>query len=543
MPVRTLIRARSIYRTARDAAPARAILLEDDRIVATSPAPDGLDASAGSSARVIDDQTLTILPAFYDTHCHLREFARNIALVPVDRATTVAEFLELVREQASRVPPGTWIQTSNAWHEKNLVEQRAPTARELDAAIPEHPVLARRGGHMAFANSLALKMAGITAQSPNPPGGVFGRDGGGSLDGMLEGSAQYGVARLIPALSRDDLIANVERASRALAEVGLAAVRDPIVLPADVVLYHEAAESKCLTVRCRLMPLVMPTRNLDDARKSIDAYDALRARDDDLVRIWGLKLVMDGGAEGGALDAPYANDPTFSGHLNWDPDVMTKVVDLALSRGFRVGTHCCGDRAVRTVLDCYEKARAQHPGLAAGSLALEHAFLADRTQRSRAISMGVHVTVQHPLLYALGAQLLDYWGADRTRQVMPVKAWLDEGADLSAGTDYPVGSYDPMESIWGMVTRQTKTNGVQGPEYAIDVRTAIDLYTASGAALDGEGATRGTLEPGKIADIIAYREDPFVCSVDALRSLPVCLTLVGGRETFSSQKGIREPRA
>jgi predicted amidohydrolase YtcJ len=351
------------------------------------------------------------------------------------------------------------------------------------------------------------------------------------------------MARLIPPLSREALITNLEGASRALAEVGLGAVRDPIVVPADIALYHEAAESNRLAVRCRLMPLVMPTRDLEEARTSIDAYDAQRARDNDFVRIWGLKLVMDGGAEGAALDAPYANDPFFSGHLNWDPEVMTEVVDLALSRGFRVGTHCCGDRAVRTVLDCYERAFRHHPGLAPGSLALEHAFLADRTQRARAISMGVHVTVQHPLLYALGAQLLEYWGPARTGQVMPVKAWLGEGAVLSAGTDYPVGSFDPIESIWGMVTRQTKTNGVQGPEYAIDVRTAIDLYTAGGVALDGEGATRGTLEPGKLADMVAYREDPFVCRVDALRSLQACLTLVGGRETFSSHKVIRDPGA
>jgi predicted amidohydrolase YtcJ len=238
---------------------------------------------------------------------------------------------------------------------------------------------------------------------------------------------------------------------------------------------------------------------------------------------------MDGGAEGGALDAPYANDASYRGHLNWDPDVMTAVVDAALGRGWKIGTHCVGDRAVRTVLDVYERALVAHPDTPANTLALEHAFLADRVQRARAIRMGVHVTVQHPLLFALGAQLMAFWGPERTRDVMPVKAWLDEGALLSAGTDYPVAKFEPLESIWGFVTRETQGNGVQGAEHAIDVWSAIALYTRGGALLDGEEDRRGTIAPGMLADLVAFKGDPITCPRDELRAMAPALTMVDGR--------------
>jgi predicted amidohydrolase YtcJ len=154
--------------------------------------------------------------------------------------------------------------------------------------------------------------------------------------------------------------------------------------------------------------------------------------------------------------------------------------------------------------------------------------------------LGVHVTIQHPLLYALGAQLVVYWGPERTREVMPVKSWLDEGASLSAGTDYPVGSFNPLEAIWGMVTRETQRNGVQGAGYAVDVRTAFDLYTRGGAALDDETATRGTLEPGKLADFVGYPADPFACAVDDLRTLRLVFTNAGGRITSSRHADFSE---
>ena len=204
---------------------------------------------------------------------------------------------------------------------------------------------------------------------------------------------------------------------------------------------------------------------------------------------------MDGGVEGGFLGEPYANNPAFRGHAFWEPDDFEQVVEHAVGRGWPVGCHAVGDCAVRRVLDGYEQVALRHPGLPPGTLVIEHAFLADAEARARAVRLGVGVTVQHPLLYSLGGNLVRYWGPGRASQVMPVRAWVDEGALIAAGSDCNVSFFDPLLSNWGLVTLGTRTVGVQGPEYGVDTYTAIRLYTAAGGQLLGEDRSVGTWRP------------------------------------------------
>jgi len=515
-----LIRAQRVWTGVRGSK-TRAIAIARDRIAALADEPHALDARIGPSTQVLDDPAWCVVPALYDTHNHLGEFIRNFALAPVERARTLAEFLELIAAEAARTPAGRWVQTSNAWHERNLVEQRAPTAEELDRVVPDRPVLCRRGGHVAFANTRALAIGGISReQSPT---------------GMLEGNAVYQVMQHATRLPPDEQIENVGRATRAYAATGLGAIRDPIVRRDGMGLYEAAHRNGAIATRCRLMPLVQPTRDPAEAIAAIDGFAPWRDRGDDMLRVWGLKLVMDGGVEGAALEAPYANDPTSSGHLNWEVDVLAQVVSAALDRGWRVGVHCAGDGAVRTTLDAFERACSGRVAPAPGTLAIEHALLADGEQRARAIRLGVHVTVQHALLYALAAQMITYWGRERAARAVPVRDWLAEGAQLSAGTDYPVASFSPMESLWGFATRQTLRDGVLGGEQVIDRETALSLYTLGGATLDGETAHRGTLEPGKLADLVAFPADPLACPLEQLRTLAPLFTMVGGKLVYDAR--------
>ena len=204
-------------------------------------------------------------------------------------------------------------------------------------------------------------------------------------------------------------------------------------------------------------------------------------------------------------------------------------MEHAVGRGWRVGCHAVGDCAVRRVLDAYEQVALRHPGLPPGTLVIEHAFLADAQTRARAVRLGVGITVQHPLLYSLGGNLVRYWGPDRASQVMPVRAWVDEGALIAAGSDCNVSFFDPLLSIWGLVTRGTRTAGVQGPQYRVDTYTAIRLYTAAGGQLLREDHSIGILAPGAFADVVGFRADLLDCPVDDLPSQQPVLTLVGGR--------------
>jgi len=528
-----LIKAAAIH--AMTGATYRSVGLRGTEIAALSPEPDGLDDLAGPDTVRADLGDLTVLPAFSDSHEHLMEASRNTLLVPVDKARSVAEFTSMVSQAARVAPPGKWILTSMGWHESNLAENRLPTGAELDTAAPGHPVFARRGGHLAVANTLALQTAGVGRDTPDPPGGKIGRLPDGRPSGVLESAAVYQVAAFAPAASADELAGAIGTRSGEYAALGVGTIREPMVTLDDLLAYQQAWRGELLNVRVRAMIRVGHELSAADALALIRGLGTWSGFGDDWLRIWGLKFVMDGGVEGGALEQPYANDPANSGHLNWDPAAMTEVCTEAVRRGWRIGTHAAGDRAVRTLLDVYEGVVAQTGSLPPWTLVIEHALLSDRAQRERAVRGGFGVTVQHPLLWNMGSEMLVTWGPERTRQVNPLDDWLALGASLAAGTDI-ARPFNPMTNVWGMATRGTKSAGIQGTEHAIDVPTALRLYTLGSAALNGEADRLGSIAPGKLADLVAYPLNPLTADLDDLAELTPALTIVGGRATHDPDK-------
>ena len=209
-------------------------------IVAVSAKPNGLDDLTGRDTVVVDASDLTVLPAFSDSHEHLIDASRNTLLVPVGKARSVAEFTGLVAAAARDAPPGEWILTSIGWHESNLAENRLPTLAELDAAVPDHPVLARRGGHLAVVNSAGLQAAGIEADTPDPPGGKIGRLADGSRDGVLEGGAVYQVAAFAPGPSPAQLAGALRASSAAYAALGVGTIREAMITLDELLAYQEA---------------------------------------------------------------------------------------------------------------------------------------------------------------------------------------------------------------------------------------------------------------------------------------------------------------
>ena len=517
-----LIRARAIHSMTGEVY--RSVGLRGAKIAAVSPDPDGLDDLAGTDTVITDAGDLTLLPAFADSHEHLMEASRNTLLVPVDRARSIAEFTAMVAAAARNAAPGAWIMTAMAWHESNLTENRLPTGAELDAAAPGNPVLARRGGHLAVANTAALAAAGVGPGTPDPPGGKIGRRPDGRPDGMLEGGAVWQVAAFAPAPGRAELATALRRGSAAYAALGVGTIREAMINTEELLAYQDAD----LSVRVR--PLIRVGNELteDAAIALIRGLNEASGSGDDWLRVWGLKFVMDGGVEGGALEQPYTSDPSNTGHLNWDPVVMTRVCADAVRRGWRIGTHAAGDRAVRTVLDVYEAVAAQVGPLPPWTLVIEHALLADPAQRERAVRGGFGVTVQHALLWNMGSEMLHTWGPERTRQVSPLDEWLALGADLAAGTDI-ARPFNPMLNVWGMATRGTKAAGVQGPEHAIGVASALELYTMGTARLNHDQDQLGSVTPGKLADIVGYPADPLTVDLDDLPGLAPAFTIVGGR--------------
>jgi predicted amidohydrolase YtcJ len=521
-----LIRAGAIHSMAGETY--RSVGLRGAEIVAVSTEPDALDDLTGTGTIVTDAPDLTLLPAFSDSHEHLMEASRNTLLVPVDRARSIAEFLAMVRDAARAADPGAWVLTSNGWHESNLAENRLPTIAELDEASPDRPVFSRRAGHLAIANTAALRAAGVGPDTSNPRGGTIGRLPDGGLSGVLEGRSVYDVAAFAPPPTRADLVEGLARSSAAYAALGVGTLREAMITQDELLAYQDAADAGRLSMRVRPLIRVGAELSADDAIALVRGLGARSGLGDDWLRLWGLKFVMDGGVEGAALEQPYANDPGNSGHVNWETGALTRVVVEAVRRGWRVATHAAGDRAVRLLLDAYEAVLAEVGAVPPWTLVIEHGLLSDAAQRARAVRAGVGVTVQHALLWNMGSEMLQTWGPERTSRVNPLDEWLAAGADLAAGTDI-VRPFNPMTNVWGMATRGTKAAGVQGPEHAIPVARAIELYTMGTARLNREADRLGSVAPGRLADLVAYPLDPLAADPDRLPELTPSFTVVGGR--------------
>ncbi|ANP52453.1 putative amidohydrolase YtcJ [Streptomyces griseochromogenes] len=530
-----LIRAAAVHTLVPGQDPQRALAVRGDRIVALSSDPKGLDAWVTARTRILDLPRATVLPAFDDTHTHLIFAGHSAHDVPVHRARTIPEFLELIRERAATTPEGQWIRTTANWQELNLAERRLPTAAELDQATERHPVLVKRGGHNDVVNSCALRLAGITEDTPVPAGGVIGRDADGRLNGRLIDNALGLVERLVPAQDRARRVDGLRLASGQYAATGIGTVRDCAVSLDDYAVLLDARDAGALSTRVRALISAIGLSSAAEVDDLLDAMEDWRHSADPWLGTWGVKFGLDGGLEAGATEEPYACDHTFSGTLTWEPDALVEAVEAVVRRGWRVGTHAYGDRAVRILLDVYERVLRNNPGLPGGTLVMEHGGLAGPEQ-PRAVALGVPVTIQQPLLHDTAEVEREFWGPERVAALFPARGWLDQGALVTAGSDYPVGQFGAMRSVWGMTTRQTVI-GVQGPQHSITYDEAIALHTTHATRLLGEDHLRGTLTPGRLADLTLWDQDPARCPSDALRDLDPTHTLLGGRLVHGAGSG------
>jgi predicted amidohydrolase YtcJ len=345
------------------------------------------------------------------------------------------------------------------------------------------------------------------------------------------------ILRLMPQPNLDDRIRGLESASAAYAAAGIGCVRDCAVPIADIPILMATHDSGKLHVRTRALISSIGLTSASAVTSLLDHMEQYRhLQHDDWLSIWGVKFFLDGGIEAGATKEPYEGRPDegccgstdFCGTLIWDTDEMLEAMDAVVRRGWRIGTHAYGDRAVDTLLDVYGRLQQRHPHLAAGTLVMEHGGLADPVAQARTVKMGIPVTIQQPLLHDVAVIQSLYFGKDRTARLFPAREWLDAGALIGGGSDYPVGSFGAMRSVWGMTTRETVA-GVMGLEHAITPGEAVALHTTMAAELLRESDVRGDIAPGKFADLTIWPWDPLSeKNLYDLRDLEPTYTIIGG---------------
>jgi hypothetical protein len=339
------------------------------------------------------------------------------------------------------------------------------------------------------------------------------------------------VMKVLPPTSPSVLADGMATTSGIFAAHGIATVRDPAVSPAEWQVYQDIAAQGRLKVRSSAMIISTPATIAGAG--SITAYlDDLEGRGirpqagPGLLGLWGLKFVLDGGAEAAAMTQPYANRPGFFGELLWEGAELTEALAICVRRGWPVGTHAFGDRAVGVLLDAIHAIIGRDGPLRPGMLVIEHGGLIGADRIAEATALGVHITAQHALVAGLAEPFAEAFGAQRAGDLFPFRELLDAGTWVSAGTDHPIGPIDPLAGVHGMTTRQTPF-GILGAEHAITRAQALRLYTVAGARFLGQ-YSGAPLSVGAPADFVAYRTDPLTCPAEDLLTITPERTVVGG---------------
>ena len=446
-------------------------------------------------------------------------------------AQKIADVQEAVAARVARTPPGQWVVASSGWHESILEEGRMPTRWELDKVAPNNPVFIPRGGHVITVNSAALQLAGITKDTPNPEGGVIVRDpASGEATGVLLETAAALVRRVVPPPS-GNIIELLKNTMRELNSYGIVGVIEPGVDERQMALYRTLHDAGEMTVRTDVLYRALRKA---DVEKGIAAIRA--QKNDDMLRFVGIKFPLDGGVEGARMYSPFRivpgeqPDPEYRGVLLLPPgkeDEYVEGLKLVAAAGLQAQTHAVGDETIDVIARAYERVNREIPirGL---RWTIMHIFHPTDAAIAKMAEIGVMATVQdHPVL--LGHNQRRWWGDERAADAIPIRKLIDRGILVGGGTDGPVVPVDPFLSMWWMTTRQVLKGYVLGREHAISAKEALTLYTINNARIMGVERERGSIEPGKLADLAVLSQDILAVPPNAIRDTKALLTVVGGR--------------
>ena len=509
-----------------------AFAVAGDRFVAVGSNAQVLKLAAAGT-RVIDLKGRFVSPGLADAHFHNEGGGTGIDLSHV---RSLAELMVTVANAAGRAEQGTLVISNQDWHEAQLKEQRLPTARELDQAAPNNPVVLVRGGHSYILNTRALAKFNITKDTPVPAGGEISREADGELSGELFDNAKALVS--LPAskpLAMEDVLAT----QKALNPYGLTAVRIPGSYRGDMVqalkLMRQADAEHALTLRYTVYMPGFALRTPQQVNDAIAKWGVNQDEGDDFVRVGGIKLIVDGGFEGGHLSRsyqePYGKGGTYSGLTVSPPEAYNSVV-LEINRlGWRAATHAVGDAGLDQVLTGYELANKDRP-LIGKRWTVEHAFIARPDLVKRMQNLKLMVSAQDHL-YLAAPVMKRYWGWDLAGEVTPLKTYLDAGLLVAGGTDSPVIPFNPFWELYHFASRDTISDGTYGNDQKIVSRTQLlRLVTINYALLIGEEDHRGSIEPGKLADFAVLTDDFLSVPVEAIPKMKALLTCVGGKEVY-----------
>ncbi len=510
---------------------AEAVLVGDDGRIAAVGSLADCEASSALGSKRLDLGGRTLIPGFNDAHVHIWKLGLLLTRqVVANKATApdIESIIQRFRDKASTLPAGTWI-TGRGYNEADLPERRHPSAADLDFASSDHPIaLTRTCGHMIVANTAALRLAGITAATPNPPGGVIVRDEAGQPTGLLQETAMGLLTRVIPEPSDEEMGVAIRACHQHQLSLGITSATDPLLLPLHTRVYRRLDERGELAVRTNGMPIRRP----DGGSETLPLPERYVS---DFLRIDSVKFFADGGLSGAtaAISQPYkvTND---HGVLRFETAELIELAYEAHAAGFRIGTHAIGDVALDQIIHVYEtlQRRLLRPEL---RHRIEHLGLPDAEHLRRCRALNIMAIPQTVFLPALGSAFRRYLPDAYISRCYPVRAMLDAGLLVALSSDAPVVPDDnPLLGMKAAIDRLDPVGQPIAADQAITAEEALFAYTMGGAIASGDDANRGSLTPGKWADLAVLSGDPLNTPAAELLRLRVEQTYVGGRLVYAT---------
>ncbi len=514
----------------------QAVAIRDGKIIAAG--SDRLIFSyRGKSTQIIDAKGHMVLPGFVDAHVHIMAGAANLEQVSLNDAKTIDDFQRLIKEYADNNPDKKWIQ-GMGWYYSIFGKDSMPDKRYIDEIISDRPVyLAAYDGHSSLANSKALELAGITGNTPDPPSGIIVRDPKtGEPTGLLKEAAGQLVSGLMIKPTHDEEIKRLTKAIHYASSLGFTRLISAGADAERIELFDEIRNRGDLAIRLYMARFVNAPVT-EDAIKILE--ENRKKYNDDWIDLNTVKFLLDGVIEAhtAAMLEPYEGDQADSGLLYFEPDKYKESVIKLDKLGYTISTHTIGDRAIRLALDAYEAANMANNRTDVRNR-IEHIECPDRTDIPRIGKLGVIASMQ-PLHTTPNDNIFNVWvksvETERAGHAWPWRDILSGGAKICFGSDWPVVTLNPWPAVQMLLTRTTTEGTPEGgwlPEQRLTLEEAIFGYTLGGAIASRRDDKEGSIEAGKLADIIIISQNLFEISPDQIGKTKVMLTMVGGKIVY-----------
>lgn len=515
---------------------AEAVAISGGRIVYVGDTP-GARALAGSGTETIDLRGRIALPGFVESHTHLTMFGRYLEQTDCREARDIGEIVASLKAAAARTPPGEWV-LGHSYDDTLLTEMRHPTRHDLDRASTEHPILLSHiSVHNKVANGAALEKAGVSASTPDPPGGRIDRDGRGEPTGVLWEWAMDLMQPCLPEVTADDIRRYLREGS---AHYLAAGVTSTVEAALGLLNGMEDARAFARVAETGEVPLRLGAAILYPLWKELrgGAGPGLDwPGDPERVRPAAVKFFQDGSIQlrTAALREPYHGETApADGHLIWPQRELDRMVAKVHESGWQIWTHGNGDAAISSILDAYEKALSHAPKTDSRHR-IEHCQTAGEDQLDRMRDLGVAASFFAPHVWYWGDRHREvFLGPERAARIDPLASASEKGIRSGLHNDTPVTPIGPLLSIGAAVGRRTSGGHVLGPEQAISVDRALRSMTLDSAYLAFEEDIKGSLTVGKLGDVVVLEADPHEVTLQEIQDIPVSMTVVGGKVAYDA---------